>query len=72
MKRLLILIGVLMFILCISVSLSAGPIYLGIAGKAIELGAGSKAEIPEPVSMLILGSGLIGIAGLGRRKIIGK
>ena len=45
---------------------------IGYLVKMAELAKGESAPIPEPASMLLLGSGLIGLAGYGRKKFFKK
>jgi hypothetical protein len=51
-----------------------GPFYSAahIQGIGEDDGSGWVAPVPEPDTMLLLGSGLIGLAGLGRRKLVKK
>jgi hypothetical protein len=46
-------------------------IICGLAGTAGATGSGVH-PVPEPATMLLLGSGLVAVAGLGRKKISRK
>jgi hypothetical protein len=48
---------------------TGGDFYFGFSHLEA---SGETAPVPEPATMLLVGSGLIGLAGLGRRKFIRK
>ena len=39
-----------------------------MSGDGFDIDAVAVAPVPEPATMLLLGAGLIGIAGIGRKK----
>jgi hypothetical protein len=53
----------------LSLDLTSGEYWI-FAGTAAFASAAEAAPVPEPATMLLLGIGLIGLAGLGRKKMI--
>jgi len=69
MKKLLVFLCVVFMILgavgCKSSSSRGG------ISDSVTTGAGGNA-VPEPATILLLGSGLVGLAGIGRKKLFNK
>jgi len=49
-----------------------GSIALGVPGTMTLYGDSGIAPVPEPATMLLLGSGLVGLAAFGRKKLFKK
>jgi hypothetical protein len=54
------------------VSSGYGSIALGVPGTMTLYGDSGIAPVPEPATMLLLGSGLVGLAAFGRKKLFKK
>ena len=60
-------IGVILFLLICGLVLIAG----NALASFIDI-EGVMMGVPEPVAMLLLGSGLVGLSAIGRKKLIRK
>jgi hypothetical protein len=56
----------------VTINWKSGDFYFGdslLTAYGLESNPNGTAPVPEPASMLLLGTGLIGLAGLGRKKL---